>query len=400
MSIAPREGAPRSSYQRIALAIFALAIVPLTVLAADPPASDAGTVCADAVPIPVDRVASASRLRAGETVCARFDLPEPGILMLETAAASGEPKLGLAGRTCDPSTPPTDVFLHERTPSRGIVEIPTAGPQVVCVASEDPRRPLRNVRLTSRFVAASTVPDFETVWTADGVGTHDKEDAEVDPILLRMATGGDVQAFAATAAASPSLELLVYRPGLLVIEQLAGSTETFGTGGTGGTSELTVVARKVVSVLPGIQSLQLLTGGGSSPRLHLRYFDVCQAALADDHGDVSFCASPLIPGEKLRGGWSDREDGDIDWVSFEIAAQRTVHLTSEGEPQLAGALYDDRGHRLAISGGGTGGDRTVDGDAQLVKTLAPGRYYLRLISRGRGGDAADAYSLTLDFLDW
>lgn len=100
------------------------------------------------------------------------------------------------------------------------------------------------------------------------------------------------------------------------------------------------------------------------------------------HDDVFACATAAVPGEPVTGklGWED-----VDVFTFTVATQRTVEVVAVGDASLHGALYDGSGHRLAVDGDGEG--------LHLVRTLAPGRYYVRI---GGMGD----YALAVTTESW
>ncbi|MCP4660738.1 MAG: hypothetical protein GY856_35500 [bacterium] len=121
-------------------------------------------------------------------------------------------------------------------------------------------------------------------------------------------------------------------------------------------------------------------------------YDLCRPDLTDDHDDLFACASPVHPDEWVHGeivnDWTD----DYDVFTFYLAEQRTVWFETRGGVDTVGTVYDLRGHRLAAAAGGG-----VDGNFRLVRTLAPGRYFLRI--EGRSGSQGP-YSLILGTLPW
>lgn len=115
----------------------------------------------------------------------------------------------------------------------------------------------------------------------------------------------------------------------------------------------------------------------------------CQYGEIDDHGDTLSCATELLPGEKTMGELG-RNDGDV--FQFVLARQRTVSIESFGDTDARGALYDHHGHRLAFDGD------SVDGSGiRIVRTLGPGRYFVRV--EGAGG-AEGVYTLRVTDLGW
>ncbi|MCP4660514.1 MAG: hypothetical protein GY856_34370 [bacterium] len=107
----------------------------------------------------------------------------------------------------------------------------------------------------------------------------------------------------------------------------------------------------------------------------------------DDHGETAACASPLdldrrAAGE-IRNGWGD----DEDFFTFLLSTTRTVRIETRGETDTFGGLYDRFGHRLARAD-----DGGRAGNFRIVKTLGPGRYFVRV--EGIGG-AEGRYALDL-----
>lgn len=110
--------------------------------------------------------------------------------------------------------------------------------------------------------------------------------------------------------------------------------------------------------------------------------EICRRMAADDYGDVMACASRLDPGTTVRADLGDGWGEDDDVFSFVLDELRTVHLTTTGAA-TKGFLLDRWGHRLGAD------ESALDEGLRIVKTLAPGLYYVRL--KGETG----AYELTL-----
>ncbi len=109
----------------------------------------------------------------------------------------------------------------------------------------------------------------------------------------------------------------------------------------------------------------------------------------DDHGETAACASPLdrrAVGE-IRNGWGD----DEDFFTFRLRTTRTVRIETRGPTDTFGGLYDRFGHRLARAD-----DGGRAGNFRIVKTLGPGRYFVRV----EGLDGAEGrYALDLRVWD-
>lgn len=106
-----------------------------------------------------------------------------------------------------------------------------------------------------------------------------------------------------------------------------------------------------------------------------------------DQGDVLFCATSLEPGTSTKG---DVANGGV--FSFVLSGQRTVLVEIRGNAETIGALYDPYGQRLAVADGD--GERA---GVRIVRTLGPGRYFVRV--EGAGG-AEGAYTLRIAELGW
>lgn len=105
------------------------------------------------------------------------------------------------------------------------------------------------------------------------------------------------------------------------------------------------------------------------------------ALRSDDHGDAWPCATRLPIGRPLDGRLDDQARGDEDVFRLEIDAWRTIEIRSSSDLDLAAALYDENGHRLATDDDGAG-----HGDFRIVQHLAPGAYTVRVTSpRGMTG---------------
>ena len=105
-------------------------------------------------------------------------------------------------------------------------------------------------------------------------------------------------------------------------------------------------------------------------------FVSCSPDGADDHTDTPLCATPLDPG-RVAGGELDNAFGDDeDYFTFVLTGQQTVAIAAAGEDEdVLGVLYDARGQRLTVDGRGQ-----LGGEPRLVRTLAAGRYFVRVES--------------------
>lgn len=108
---------------------------------------------------------------------------------------------------------------------------------------------------------------------------------------------------------------------------------------------------------------------------------------SEDHGDTFLCATKLGVGESRQGTLENPWGDDRDTFTFTLDSLQSVEIFSTGETDLLATLYDHHGQRLAqADDGGTGEN------FRMAKTLAPGRYFLRLEAQGA---TEGAYRLTL-----
>ncbi len=125
--------------------------------------------------------------------------------------------------------------------------------------------------------------------------------------------------------------------------------------------------------------------------LATRRGELCPRLEADDHGDTFACATPVRLDQSLHGELRDGWSFDEDIFVFSLAKVATIEITTRGDADTFGSLYDRFGHRLARDD-----DSGAGANLRIVKTLAPGRYYLRLEGSRR---ATGSYSLSVRAVD-
>jgi len=103
---------------------------------------------------------------------------------------------------------------------------------------------------------------------------------------------------------------------------------------------------------------------------------LCRHSLADDHGDTLRCATPVRPGREVAAEIRNGLGDDDDVFVFTLDELRTVSIETAGDLDTFGGLYDHRGYRLKTADDGGEG-----GSFRIVKTLSPGRYFVRVGSR-------------------
>ncbi len=120
-------------------------------------------------------------------------------------------------------------------------------------------------------------------------------------------------------------------------------------------------------------------------------FHTCLLLRADDHGDVTACATDLVLHRPLAATLGDGRGDDGDFFRIATRDWVTISVETRGEVDTVGGLYDHQGHRLRIDDDGGEGL-----NFRLVETLGPGEYFVRV--EGRGG-AAGPYRLLTAVID-
>ncbi len=127
-----------------------------------------------------------------------------------------------------------------------------------------------------------------------------------------------------------------------------------------------------------------------APRLELPA--LCRPVGLDDHPDTFGCATPLELDRSVMGeignDWSD----DADTFALTLNTMRTVAIETTGSTDTYGGIYDRFGRLLAADDDGGEGN-----NFRLIKTLVPGRYFIRVEGSNR---AEGAYDLVLEQRDW
>jgi hypothetical protein len=277
----------------------------------------------------------------------RLRLPAAGLVSLEVAvpgSAEVEATLRTFGGACD-DPGQAQLAVVDQTATGLVLTTETPGTYLFAVAAQDPRSPLGDYRITAGFVAAEgfdpgptdELPDWTYALKDEG---ESDDEIEVEPDFAEPDSKGST-----------------------------GSEER----------------------QPGGQRRR--SRGGSTPDdvLRLASPELCRQLDVDDHGDTSTCATRLHAGQVtgyLDNAWGD----DYDLFVFTLTAPRTVLLTTTGEVDTFGSLYDRHGQRLKTDD--DGGD---DGNFRMVKPLAPGTYFVRI--EGSYG-AEGPYGLRFETLSW
>lgn len=128
--------------------------------------------------------------------------------------------------------------------------------------------------------------------------------------------------------------------------------------------------------------------GSYSARLEL--VSPCSLFEEDDHADSFLCATAIAVDDSDTGSISNTADDDDDLFTFTLDATTTVRAKAEttGSWIVLGGLYDEDGQRLEADD-----EDSADDTFEVVKTLAAGRYFVRV-----AGDGEGSYTLTLTAL--
>jgi len=105
----------------------------------------------------------------------------------------------------------------------------------------------------------------------------------------------------------------------------------------------------------------------------------------------SFCAAEMRFGGRFP---VDTETGP-DTFTFVLATHETVRLETRGEIDTYGMLYAADGRRLAADADGGRGR-----NFRITRTLAPGRYYLRIAATALPGAAYELRTATVNPRTW
>jgi hypothetical protein len=275
----------------------------------------------------------------GETRCYRLDLPAAGLLHLDLSiAGTSASRARLAVAIEDGALATLTRSATEWLARAG------AGAHLLLVGAEDPLQPLPPFRLSSRFV---TLEKSDT----DG-------DPDPDPVIRACLNAGPRKS-------DTDGELEPDPDPFTSVGPYVGRRKSDTDG----------------ELEPDPDPLMI-----PSPPTARRA--LCSTVDGDDHGDSFACATPIHDralGE-LANGWGD----DVDVFRFQLCDWRTVEITTTGDADTFGELFDRAGQRLA--GDDDGGD---GGNFRLVRSLGPGAYFVRV----EGVRSAGAYALAVRGID-
>jgi hypothetical protein len=131
------------------------------------------------------------------------------------------------------------------------------------------------------------------------------------------------------------------------------------------------------------------TTGSLEIEVEATFTDACHLGATDDFGNSFLCAEPFVVDAaavnaviSVPGATSD-----YDMFTFTLTSAATVTIESTGITDVAGSLYDDGG-TLLESDDNSGSLPNFE----IVRYLAPGRYYVRV--EGVGDDGAYTFRVT------
>ncbi len=287
------------------------------------PAATLGTSSCGMVPLAAGETWRGAGAAPGDAHCFEVDVPAAGVLAIEAsagAAAAAAPRLFAADAECRAIRPHSRALVLAEGASHLALWAP-AGTHRLCAGAQDPERRLATLRLSTSFVELGL-----------GLPAKDGEDPR---------------------------EIEVEPEGLIF----------------GGVPKDGEDPREIEVEPEGLVSGPPATAGGAGDRSISRWLrdELCdRRPVADDHGDTFFCATELAGGSvtgELANAWGD----DADVFELAVASTATFEIRTAGAADTSGSLYDHRGLRLAADGGRSGNFR-------LVKTLLPGRYFVRVES--------------------
>ena len=308
----------------------------------------------------------------GERRCYRLDLDRQGFLHLELSDAASVYSLDTTGTRLEVFAA-SSVTLG-RTATEQLLQV-DSGTLFVTAQATDPRQPLPQFRLTSRWVEATKGEHDDELEIDPEKGEHDDE-LEIDP---------------EKGEHDDELEI---DP-----EKLSSIASPFGCGSFGKgehDDELEIDPEKgehddELEIDPEKSEhddeleIDPEKSGCQALRPVIDRLCAIPALEGDDLGDSLACASALDRRAQgtLENGWGD----DVDVFRFETDRWQTVEITLRGEVAVRGTLIDDRGQEL----GTTSEDGRI---ARQVRTLAPGTYFLRI--EGEGSEGRYQVAIVLD----
>ena len=376
--------------------------------------------CVNATAVELDSVHRGFADEGTEII--RIDVPSAGIAALDvtvSATANAEPKIGFLGRRCSKSADP-EAAVIDKGISRQTVAFRTAGEYYFRVAAQDPTQALGSHQIHARFVPAATTYDeaFETPLRNDrGSATVRQTDfffgtaSRQEPTLSLFAVYDSNSNSLEDEDVDPDpngLEDEDVDPDPNGLEDEDVDPDPNGFTGTRPTSTRGFQGLEDEDVDPDpnglededvdpdpngfksdeelLDSMVVIHGQGA---LQL---DFCRTFEADDHQDIFGCATTLTIGTAVRGKLDNDWQDDADVFSLELSASTSLEITTQGESDTRGGLYDAYGQLLAADD-----DKGDANNFRIVKSLPPGQYFVRVEGHGNAGTA---YELQVENLEW
>lgn len=184
---------------------------------------------------------------------------------------------------------------------------------------------------------------------------------ESDVFRLRIAASGTV---------TVTSEINKVKGSLSTGDPSAGEHKLLDEGRLGAVGASVKAAAQPRDYCLQVDSHAGLTG---SYRLRIAFANVCDG-VGDDHGDNFRCATKLALAQLVAGEIENATADDQDAFSFTLNSRDTVAVESFGTTSVAASLYDEDGALLASQSG-------PGANFRIVKTLNPGRYFVRVEGR-------------------
>lgn len=326
-----------------------------------------------------------------------------GVLVLDAFSPGDDavaPKLTFLGTDCEtPANGTGSHVLIEEMPSSARVEITASGTFYFQIVPDDLASDLSGYKVRNAFLATLSSVDETTDPASDPANTCSSSSASLTSSSISTSRyvryEEDVDEWDGDIIA-----ITTQMPGILRISADGADLSAYlYAGQTCPMSALiaeatlaTATDALVKSVHAGSYRLKIKPYNGSNGAysLHVKVYDICGEGESDDHGDSLLCASAQSLTSAGSGELAATNDDDDDFFVFTLASARTIEVKSTGSTNTFGSLYDAAGNLLgSADGGGTGTN------FKIVKTLAAGRYYVRV--EGKDG-AEGSYGLSVTVL--
>ncbi len=341
-------------------------VIALACLITPPLAGAAGSDCDAAAPLSLPGHWRGSATAAGEAQALRFHVSEAAIVALEVTAplaASTEPSLAVL-EGCGAAPGRASFAYLERAAARQVLAVHSPGEVFVAVRAQDPAAALGPYKVIARIrgwpenlgdpAEDEVDPDpFAGPWP-DKLGDPAEDEVDPDPFAGPWPEKHD----------DPAEDEVDPDP-------FAGPWP----------DKLGDPAEDEVDPDPFAGPWPERLGDPAEDEVDPDPFAApwsglaraCDSGVADDHADDLTCATSLALADRVDGEiWNDWRD-DEDVFTFVVAELLTVAIETAGHTDTAGGLYDRHAQRLAADGDGGDGD-----NFRIVKTLVPGRYFVRV----------------------